>query len=217
MIPYDLLADIALTRIENPTAKIVLLALARYSNSIGECFPSRDTLSEDSCLSIRTIVSAIQWLKANGYIHIESRNGTSNFYIIIAMEDEMKDPTRAKSAHEVDSNITKLDFTNKVSLSSRAKSARPHASPFFEAFWNAYPRRIGKGAARISFARACDFANPNDIVQAAIVYSKHCLDQGTEIQFIPHPSTWLNQERWEDDLVAEKAQVKKTGSFLDEL
>jgi len=217
MISYDLLADIALTRIENPTAKIVLLALGRYSNGIGECFPSRDTLADDSCLSVRTIVSAIQWLETNGYIRVESRNGTSNLYIITAMEDEMNEPTRAKSAHEVDSNITKLEFTKKVSLSSRAKSARPHANPFFEAFWNAYPRRIGKGAARISFARACDFANPNDIVQAAIVYSQHCLDQGTEIQFIPHPSTWLNQERWEDDLATEKAQVKKTGTFLDEL
>jgi hypothetical protein len=39
---------------------------------------------------------------------------------------------------------------------------------------------------------------------------------GTERQFIPHPATWLNGERWEDELETEMPQ-KKLGGFLDEL
>jgi hypothetical protein len=40
---------------------------------------------------------------------------------------------------------------------------------------------------------------------------------GTEKQYIPHPSTWLNGERWEDDLESEKAETKKTIGWLNEL
>ncbi len=222
MIPFDLLADIALTRINNPTAKIVLLALARYSNSKGECWPSRETIATDCCISVRSVVSAIYWLEVEGYIRITSRLGTSNIYVITCMEEDMTDDTRANSAHE--GNITPVDFSKKrvsSNTTSRANSARPHEDPLFLSFWQAYPRKIGKGEARVAFARACRKEDANTIVQAAIAYAKHCEELGTESQFRPHPSTWLNQERWDDDLEGEKAASKKQsfgwGSALDDL
>lgn len=223
MISYDLLADIALTRINNPTAKVVLLALARYSNSAGECWPSRDTLAFDACISVRSVVSAIQWLETHGYIRIGHRDGSSNFYVITSMEEDMSEDTRANFAHEVDSNITKLDFTKKdiakVYTTSRANFAHPKDAPFFSAFWQAYPRRIGKGAARVAFDKAIRFCDPNEIIQAAIAYAAYCEEMGIEMQFRPHASTWLNQERWEDDLEAEKQATKqeKKHDWLNEL
>jgi|TARA_B110000881_G_C18557961_1_gene508067 hypothetical protein len=131
------------------------------------------------------------------------------------MEDEMTDDTHAKLAHEVVSNITILDI-NKVSSISRAKLAHPLDTEMFWAFWSTYPRRIGKGTARTAFAKATKFEDPNVIIQAALDYTKHCEVMGTERQFIPHPATWLNQERWEDELETEMPQ-KKLGGFLDEL
>lgn len=219
MIYHDLIIDIALTPIENPTAKVVLLALASYSNSRGECFPSRSLLAEKSCTSVRSVVTALQWLEANEFIQIKHRGGSSNFYVITSMEEEMSDDTRAKSAHEVDSNISKIDFSkgNKTITTTRAKSAHPRDTPLFSAFWQAYPRRIGKGAARAAFERATKFADANDLVQAAIKFSEHCQETGKEPQYIPHPSTWLNQERWEDDLEAETTATRKQEKWIDEL
>lgn len=224
MISIDLLADIALTRINNPTAKIVLLAIARYANSKGECFPSRETIANDACLSVRSVVSAIQWLESEGLLRIEPRSGISNTYVITSMEEDMTDDTRAKSAHEGDSNITQLDFSKRreanYTTTSGAKSAHPLDTPFFLAFWQAYPRRIGKGAARAAFLKAEKIADPNYIVQAALTYARYVVDEGIEQQFIPHAATWLNGERWEDDLESEKASRKNVngwGSALDDL
>ena len=212
MIPFDLLADIALSRINNPTAKVILLAIARYANAKGECFPSRETISADSCVPVRSVVRAIQWLEDEGYIRIVPRSGTSNFYVITSMEEDMTDDTRANLVHEGDSNITKLDFSKKnigkSNTTSRANLAHPLDTPFFLAFWQAYPRRIGKGAARAAFSKASTIADPNMIVQGAIAYAKHVAEEGTEQQFIPHAATWLNGERWEDDLESERVSRK---------
>jgi hypothetical protein len=39
-----------------------------------------------------------------------------------------------------------------------------------------------------------------------------------ELEFIPHPATWLNQERWEDELIIEpkKEKVDKKWMFSNE-
>lgn len=104
-----------------------------------------------------------------------------------------------------------------VYLSQRAMP-RIQDSPMFLAFWNAYPRRIGKGAARVAFARALALADGNEIVQAAIAYAAHCVNAKTEPKFIPHPSTWLNAERWEDDLSTEESKpTSGWGNVFNEL
>lgn len=221
MTIYDLLADIALTRIQNPTAKIVLLSLASYCNSAGECWPSQRTIAEDSCMTDRSVRNAIAWLVEHGYLEVRSRPNQSNIYIITAMKDEDMDHEE-KFSYEVDSNITKLDLSKKAKsnlTSSAEKSSARRDSPLFLAFWQAYPRKIGKAPSRVAFSKAIKKADPNQIIQAAIAYSNHCDEMGIEIQYRPHPKTWLNQERWEDDLEAEKQEVTqvKNHDWLNEL
>ena len=229
MINYDLIADVALRQIQNPIAKVILIALASYSNAQGQCFPSQQRLAEDAAVSLRTVIISIQWLESNGYIRILKRPNKSNIYTLTCMEEEevteKKENGSAEYAHEVVSNITKLDIDKKISkkedsystLTSSAKSASPKDNPFFLAFWESYPRRIGKGAARTAFAKSVKLADPNDIIQASIKYADHCQESGTEKQFIPHPSTWLNAERWEDDIESEKIEVKKVAGWLNDL
>lgn len=104
-----------------------------------------------------------------------------------------------------------------VYLSQRARP-RLQDSALFLAFWNAYPRRVAKGAARISFARALDLADGNEIVQAAIAYAAHCAEAKIEPKYIPHPTTWLNAERWEDDLSTEESKpTSGWGNVFNEL
>jgi DNA-binding transcriptional regulator YhcF (GntR family) len=224
MINCDLIVDTALMPIGNPTAKVILVALSSYCNARGECFPSQLRLANDTVLNVRTVIRGINWLECHGYIRVTRRPNLPNFYAMTSMEEDMPDenikkiPSRGDNlSPEVVSNITKLDIASKSSTSSHDKLAHPNNTPMFQAFWQAYPRRIGKGAARTAFKRALSFATGDEIIQGALNYSKHCQQMGTDKQYIPHPSTWLNAERWEDDLDSEKVETKRTAGWLSEL
>jgi len=78
----------------------------------------------------------------------------------------------------------------------------------FEAFWQAYPRKVGKKAARDAYDQAVQQADPEVILQAAKRYAD---DPNREDQFTAHPKTWLNQGRWEDDPLPARSQQKAGG------
>jgi hypothetical protein len=67
----------------------------------------------------------------------------------------------------------------------------------FEIFWEVYPRKVAKGAARKAWRKA---SPPLEIVLDTldwqIVSDGWTKDGG---KFIPHPATWINQERWLDE------------------
>lgn len=79
------------------------------------------------------------------------------------------------------------------------KTRTAEESPAFTAFWEVYPRRVGKGEARRAWiAMRCDELLPGVIVtavEAAKLSDQWRRDSG---QFVPHPSTWLRGERWND-------------------
>ena len=70
----------------------------------------------------------------------------------------------------------------------------------FERFWEAYPRKEGKGYAFECFKRARKESNADvDIMIEAInLYKQTEQWQEQNGKYIPQPSTWLNQKRWED-------------------
>lgn len=67
----------------------------------------------------------------------------------------------------------------------------------FDEFWSTYPRRIGRGQAVKAWKTATKKAEPDAILTAAASFA--AASQSTELKFIPHPSTWLNGERWADE------------------
>ena len=71
----------------------------------------------------------------------------------------------------------------------------------FEEFWKAYPKKVGKGYAFDCFKKIRVSRKLLDTMLEAIAKQKKSdmwkRDKG---QYIPNPSTWLNQKRWEDDL-----------------
>ena len=76
--------------------------------------------------------------------------------------------------------------------------------PGFEEFWDAYPRKTGKGEARKIWQKL----RPNsELLQQILnaIKQQSTSDQWTKDngQFIPYPSTWLNQQRWEDEGIIE--------------
>ena len=83
-------------------------------------------------------------------------------------------------------------------------------SAHFEQFWKAYPRKIGKGAAQKAWAVAVRKANPETIVEGVERYP-----WPDDPAFIPHASTWLSGQRWEDELPGMKPK-RLSQAELDE-
>jgi hypothetical protein len=84
----------------------------------------------------------------------------------------------------------------------------------FALFWSLYPRKTAKEFAGKSFAKL------NDTDQdAAITGVKKWVEMGAFEEpsdrgdFRPHPATWINQRRWEDEI--EPAKPKTNGRPLN--
>jgi hypothetical protein len=70
----------------------------------------------------------------------------------------------------------------------------------FDRFWAAYPRKTGKDAARKAWNKLKPSEALLEQMLAALawqVQQPDWLKDGG--QFVPHPSTWLNQGRWQDE------------------
>lgn len=79
--------------------------------------------------------------------------------------------------------------------SPQPAAAVDDADPHWQRFWSLYPKKIGKGAARRSWARALrKVDDPEVLIAAARRFAGHADD----LRYVPYPSTWLNQERWLD-------------------
>ena len=67
----------------------------------------------------------------------------------------------------------------------------------FEAFWESYPRKVGKGYAKKCYEKAVKAHGAATILDALKRFNQG-IPPGCDMQFLPHPSTWLNQARFLD-------------------
>ena len=78
----------------------------------------------------------------------------------------------------------------------------------FEQFWQQFPKKVGKLTAKRSWEKLSQ-ENQQKALEAIVEHRKYWTAKGTEWEFIPHASTWLNQERFEDELVIEQKENKR--------
>jgi hypothetical protein len=102
------------------------------------------------------------------------------------------------------SGVSPANSPLSLSLSKRNKLPSPFSNGGengFDAFWMRYPRKVGKKAALAKWKalKRSGHLPPLEKVLAA-VESQKTWDQWQrdEGQFIPHPTTWLNEGRWDD-------------------
>lgn len=77
---------------------------------------------------------------------------------------------------------------------------------YFDSFYAAYPRHVGRAAAEKAFAKAVRVATAEVIIAGAKRFAADPnLPPKEHAQFIPHPATWLNAGRWDDDPLPPRA------------
>ena len=71
----------------------------------------------------------------------------------------------------------------------------------FDAFWKLYPRKVNKKKAKDKFFKICKDENAyNSIMHGLKKQIKSVEWQKDGGQYVPHPTTWLNGERWLDEV-----------------
>lgn len=97
--------------------------------------------------------------------------------------------TKSKKEKEVE-----IEIENECYISPKP----PKGDDAFDVFWKAYPKKVGKGAAKKAFSKV---KVPVESLVSAIERQKCSLQWSRDNgQYIPNPSTWLNQGRWDDEI-----------------
>ena len=186
----------------------------------GFVFPRRKAVTEQQ------IKRALDNLAITGMINLYDVDGESFFCFPNWSKHQRIQTKKSKFPEPDDAELQKSTVSHRESPpesesnpnpESESKSeentagaqALPATSPSeskFDLFWQAYPKKVGKEAARKAFSRV---KAPLESLLTAIERQK-CGNQWlTENgRFIPNPATWLNQGRWEDDVTSAAPTAK---------
>jgi hypothetical protein len=86
----------------------------------------------------------------------------------------------------------------------------PELEGMFEQFWAIYPRKVAKIAAWRAWKKlAPSELEAQKILSGLWAYKTYWVGRFIEIQFLPHPATFLNQRRWEDEICGPCEETKQ--------
>jgi hypothetical protein len=88
---------------------------------------------------------------------------------------------------------------------------KEHMLKCFERFWKEYPKKVGKKKAREKFLKlSLDEERFKEIMEALRTQKESPQWKRDGGQYIPHPATWLQEERWEDEhMIVSQGQISK--------
>lgn len=189
-------------------------ALAIHADRWGWCWPSQHTLAEICKMSQPWVAKRLKVLEERMVIERMATPTGTKYRLPVSskMYPEGYHETPGgyhqtyhsgntnKILNNTKDNNTPYSPPRGTSV-NRVKEGWGKESEDFEELWKVYPKKVGKGAARKSFAktiRAVDFETFFAGLERAL---RGWEKAKTEAQFIPQLSTWLNQERWNDEQV----------------
>ncbi|MDB1108102.1 YdaU family protein [Pseudomonas extremaustralis] len=113
---------------------------------------------------------------------------------------DVADPLQRKPNH--------TDTDTDTDTDKNTKSSSPAADDLFPKFWTLYPNKKGKAAAEKAWKKLKVTDDLFTLIAQGL--AKQCASQAwlkDSGQFIPHPATWLNGKRWEDEIPSAPTNV----------
>lgn len=96
-----------------------------------------------------------------------------------------------------------------------AKPKAEESAEGFSEFWDAYPRKASKLRALLAWQKLKPDAQALPAILAGIERDRRSAQwQRDDGQYIPHPATWLNGRRWEDETAERAPQEGQPSSDL---
>lgn len=208
----DLMVKAMKTKVGNPLRKLVLVKLADNASDQGECWPSYQHIADQCEIDRSTVRKHIKQLAIQGLLRIENREGpkgnSSNLYFLsLSGIGQNSTPVGSESigvglrpTGGVGPESTRTSHPSEP-VNEPKPSVTSDQAEGFDQFWRLYPKKKGRKDA----AKAWTKLNPNEELRQALISALgiHCIsedwtkDQG---RYIPNASTWINGERWTDEL-----------------
>lgn len=135
--------------------------------------------------------------------------------VVIEIELNTEDEDEVIGVKESIVNLVEKwqDVTKPVKVTV-VKTNKKETEEFFNEFWSHYPRKVGKLKAFEAFRKVCKDRKMLETIIAALEKHKKTA-QWREVQYIPHPSVWLNGHRWEDELDGQIEKAKNPSASYD--
>lgn len=220
-----LTADVRYDKTLKPLARLLFAEITALCNKEGYCWASNQYFADLYEVDKTTVSGWIGQLKTRGYItvQLEYKEGSKqilNRYIKINGEgiDEMINTPLQNDVYPIDQK-TKVNTTVNTKTNITVNSIGD-----FDSFWRFYPRKAGKEAARKAWAKL----RPDEHVMQLILNNvRERVEKGEwrkdNQSYILHASTYLNQKRWEDEVLEQQTQTRtnpdsiKSVSVMDKL
>lgn len=149
-------------------------------------------------------------------------------------KDRPAEKNRERQQRYRDKKAAERNVTNDVTNNDREEKRReekkeqkhtpipPKGAPTgFAEFWSAYPLKKAKATAEKAWAKLKPSGDLQAAILSAIAAHKLSADwQRDGGQYIPHPTTWLNQRRWEDEVTharSPQSDQNRPRSAVDEV
>ena len=206
----------------------IIIVMLSYTK--GYCFMSNRNLGAIRGKSIRTMQRIIDGLKTKGYVQVKvyvDDEGNSHRNIIPTrhvklvmghvkfdvggvmsgvggMTDLSPTPCQNWQHNNNKMNNSKMNKSANADLRKRASSQQDEKETMFSEFYQAYPKKRDKARARKSFFKIKNLPDVFPHLMKGLEQQKASADWKKDGgKYIPLPSSWLNGERWEDELTTQ--------------
>jgi hypothetical protein len=182
--------------------------LAGFADSeTNQAFPGRTRLSKELRCSLKSVDRAVLELESIGAIRKKQRvkdgHYQSSLYTVVRIDPASgvarprvtDDATPRQDGRDPVSPVTHI--TRTTELEPLKQEPLNDISTNFNQFWELYPRKVGKGKARQAFEKALEKTDIDTILAGVEAYVYH--EGYNDMEFIAHPTSWLNGERWDDE------------------
>jgi hypothetical protein len=200
--------------VHSGTELLMLLALADYSDDQGNSYPGVASLARKCRMTTRNVNFILVAIQSSGELCVlrnEGPRGTNRYRIMLALLGISKplkptSPLKGPSPLKPPSLSPEAHFpkplkptSDEPSLSHQEPSTAKVTTNGFDVFYKSYPRKYGKAAAVKAFAKS----KANSVMAIILADIDRRISSGEwaadKAQFIPHPATYLNGKRWEDE------------------
>lgn len=182
-----------------------------------KCFPLKDTINNKKTAEL------LQELHSNGLIILYKANGCDYLQLTkwdnIPRSKESKCPSYKADAIQLytdvcngNTNLPETETETETKTVTETETVNRNCVDDFDRFWDAYPKKVGKVDAKKAWVKN---KPPIDDVLIALLWqskSDQWLKDGG--QYIPNPSTYINQGRWHDE---PQAIVNKPKGYHDSI
>ena len=220
---YFQIPNAIFNRCQNPYEIAVLSYLLRCRNSnTNNCFPSYKTIADNCHISRYQAILTIKNLKQLKLITVEAIPFKANNYTLTLTSQPHtlvnhidQSTTYTSQPHTPTSQSHRLPLVNDVDPNKTnitRLTNKTNIYEHFKQFWEVYPRKEAKVKAEQAFKKIAPSEELLAIMLSMIERFKKT-KQWQDKQLIPHPATWLNNKRWEDEISNESLIGGSNGTY----